>query len=54
MRVEDIDPKEAFFNEKYKAAARNQSAFDYDASYVFCIQSETGILDPDSLDQSED
>lgn len=51
-RVNDIDANEQFYREKYEAAVRNESAFEYDASYVFSIQSEAGILEADACDRS--
>jgi hypothetical protein len=49
-RTQDLNKDEYLYMEKYRAAVKNESAFEYDASYIFSIQSELGIREADVED----
>jgi hypothetical protein len=46
-KIDDLDEDEVFYKEKYLAAVKHESAFEFDASYVFSIQSELSVREVD-------
>lgn len=48
-KPEDIEPAQPSSKARYQAAAKQDNAFRYDASYFFLIESEVGIGDGQAM-----